>query len=54
MKLRYFTSENEKIEFFESEKKMLQKHVGELKHANLDLQNAADDNEQYVRRRVYN
>lgn len=33
----------------ESEKNMLQKHVIELKHENLDLKKCVDDNQQYDR-----
>lgn len=43
---RKIQNQDEKIEVLEFENNVLQKHVKELKRANLDLQKAVDDNAQ--------
>ena len=39
----------EELQILESEKNMLQKHIIELKRANIDLKKCVDDNEKYDR-----
>ena len=43
-------NQKQRIDKLESEKNLLQKHVSELKHINIKMQEIIDDNEQYGRR----